>query len=302
MQSEICPTLGPICRTTFADLHISPKKFVSPIEIYMTETVSVNTPQKILPVADFIELLKKAARSLKSLNTHTGDATLIGLPSAQVEDLEVVMARVERKQKDWIDKDLVVEAESEAFETRAAMARLLPIVTKARNGELSAEELLAALNSEPNPRVARERFLAQRGEAITLRDENEILASASFSALPKSYRSAKSRQLKGRVTIVDTPASSICFLLVDDFPADDLFHPTDTGYRTILLQSNDADSLSLLGLCAACSIEVVLELATSVNISGAGLAYSGTIVRVMDQDVVSAAIKEALQNRFSGLF
>ncbi len=302
MQSEICPSFGLICRTTFADLHIPHEKIVVPLDIYMTKTLSISNPPKLVPIAMCIELLKRAEQSLKLLKTHPSDATLIGIPAVQFEGLEVSMARTERKQKDLIEDDLIAQAEAEADATRSALLRLSPVVNKARNNDLSAEELLTALHAEPDQKIARERFLSQRAEPLTLRDETEVLARASSSPLPKSYRAGSAYQLKGRVTSADFTSFAVCFVLLDGALPDSLFTAKDSGQRTVLVQSNDFEDLKLMSLCMTYSVDVVLELALLVNIGGAGLAYSGTAIRVMDQVIVKAAIEKAMYEEGSGLF
>lgn len=268
----------------------------------MTESVSASTTQKLLPISYCIDLLKRAEHNLKLLKTHPADATLIGLSAEQVGGLEVVMARVDRKQKDWIEHDLLAAAEAEASATRSALARLHPIILKARNDALSAEELLTTLNAEPNQKIARERFLSQRTEALTLRDEKEILAPACTSVLPKSYRAADAYQLMVRVTSIDITSSAICFVLVDDVLPQGLFTAADSGFRAVSAQSNDTADLRRLSLCMAYGVEVLLELSLSVNIGGAGLAYSAAIIRMVEPAVARAAIKAAMHGEASSLF
>jgi hypothetical protein len=302
MQSETCPTLGLICRSTFADLRIPQEKVFLPLEVYMTEAITISTPAKLLPLAYCIDLLKRAEQTLKLLKTHPSDATLIGLPSVQVEGLELVMARVARKQKDWIEQDLVTAAEAEASSTRSALARLHPIVKKARCDTLSAEELLSALNAEPNPKVAREQFLSQRGESVTLRDAKSILAPMASTPLPKIYRASKAYVFTVRVTSIDITSSTACFLLIDERLPEPLFSPTDSGFRAVSAQGIHTADLQLLNLCMAYTIEVPLELAISVSIGGAGLSYSGAVIRVIKPPDVFSSIKLAMRRDHSDLF
>ena len=192
-------------------------------------------------------------------------------------------------------------AEAEVFATRSTLARLHPITVKARKGSLSAEELLTALNAEPNPKIARERFLSQRAESLTLRDEKEILAPSSSSALPKSYRATDSYQLGVRVASIDVTSYAIYFLLVDGTVPQGFFTVADSGVRTVAAHSNHTADLMLLNLCMAFGVEVVLKLALSVNISGAGLTYTAAIIRVI-QPAVTKAIKAAMHSEALDLF
>lgn len=302
MQSEICPSHGLICRTTFAHLHVTTTKLITPLETLMSTTLSISKEQTIVPISECMELLKEAEQRLKRLKTHPVDATLIGLSATQVKDLLVVMARIERKQKDWIEKDIAAEAELEALATQSAMARLLPTALKARLNELSAEELMFAFNAEPDRRIARERFLSQGSDRLTLRDDNEILAQRLNAPLPKSYRSKNMYDLKGRITSTDFQLFSISFVLLDDVLPENLFTSADTGHRTVSVQANDIDDLRLMSLCMTYGIDIVLRLALSVNIAGAGFIYSGTSIKVIDPERVKAAIRKAMLEKDRGLF
>ena len=302
MLAEFCPSHGAFCRTTYADLHISPEKLFTTTEILMTQSIDLATHASLISLQHSIDLLRNAMRALEGYKTHPGDATLIGVPADQIRSLEIVLARTETKQKNFIDGDIVAAAEAETAARRSALARLKPIINKAKTDVLSAEELLTALNDEPDPKVARGRFLSLSGDSLTVRDEQEILKLADARPLPKKYAAANSYTLTVIVTSVDVTSADAHFTLIDKFLPSPLFTKDDVGFRKVITHIADSGDLRCLNLCMAYGVSVPVELAISVNIGGAGLGYTATLIRLVNRADTMNSLKKTMETENQSLF
>lgn len=260
----------------------------------MTETIELCTPAKLIPVQHFLERLRIGIRALEDYKTHPGQFTLIGIPAEQVQSFEIVLARTESKQKSLIEDDLVAAAKAETSARSSSIARLKPVVGKAKEGGLSAEELLEALNAEPDPRVARAHFMSMKGDGITVRDETEILTSSASSALPKKYSAAKSYVLEARVTSVDVESDKTHLMLTGKVLPVPLFAKSEGIVRKIITQVTDRADLRLLNLCMAYQVTVLVELAITVDLGNSGLAYTATLIRLPKPAETLEALKRAI--------
>ena len=302
MQAEICPSQGVFCRTTFADLYIQREKLFTSKEILMTESIEISTPAKLIPATHFIEQFRAAIRALEGYKTHPGQATVIGIPAEQVQSFEIVLARTESKQRSLIEKDVVAAAKTETAARLSSLARLKPVVSKAKLGGLSAEELLAALNAEPDPSVARAHFMSMKGDGITMRDETEILTSSNTATLPKKYPAAKSYAVEVRVTSVDVESDKTHLILTGKALPAPLFAKSEGMVRRITTQVTDRGDLRLLNLCMAYQVPVVVELAITVDLGNSGLAYTATLIRFPKRADTLLALKQAIDIDGADLF
>lgn len=302
MQAEICPSQGVFCRTTFADLHIAREKLFTPKEILMTEFIEPSNPARLIPATHFIEQFRTAIRVLEGYKTHPEQATLIGIPAEQVQSFEVVLARTESKQKSLIEKDVVAAAKTETAARRSSLARLKPVVRKAKDGALSAEELLEALNSEPDPRVARAHFMSMKGDGITVRDETEVLTSSNIATLPKKYPASKSYALEVRVTSVDVESDKTHLMLTGKALPAPLFAKSEGTIRKIITHVTDRGELRLLNLCMAYQVTVLVELAITVDLGNTGLVYTATLIRLPQRAETLQALKRAIAIDSTDLF
>lgn len=297
MLAEFCPVYGEFCRTAHADIHIPAERHLTVKEILMTQNVMDASRSTLVPLAHVIEHLREASRVLEGCKTHPGETTLIGLTADQVKSLELVLARTNRKQRDFIDGDLVAAAEAEAIACRSELARLKPFITEAKCGHLSAESLMAVLNAGPDPRVARERFLSLEGKPVTVRDAQQIFLSPNAQPLPKQYAAQESYTLNVQVENTDMPSFEARLLLVDKLLPSPLFSRTDVGNRCVTARVPDAEDLLCIGLCMLLGVHVSVELAITVGIGHAGLTYRATLIRLTDPNVTNALLTKTMADR-----
>jgi hypothetical protein len=302
MLIEFCPRHGDFCRTTFASLHISPEKHIIPKETLMSQPIQLDSRASLVPLGHFIDHLREAEGALKNCKTHPGDATLVCVSAEQARELEVVLVRTDRKQKDWVSQDMLSEAESERANTKSALARLRPVASKARDGVLSAEELLAAFKAESDPKVARQRFLAMQAERTVIRDEQDVLVLPHAKTLPKKYAAKSSYVLSVLVTGIEKTTADALLILVDKNLSAALFSSTDSGFRGVSTRVLDAEDLRCLNFCMAYDIAISVELAISVNIGGAGIGYSATLIRISNRTETMASVKKAMSAERDTLF
>ncbi len=268
----------------------------------MTETIEPSIPANLIPATYFFEQCRTAIRALEAYKTHPGQATLIGIPAEQVQCFEIVLARTESKQKSLIEKDVIAAAKTETAARLSSLARLKPVVSKAKEGGLSAEELLAALNAEPDPGVARAHFMSMKVDGITVRDETEILASSNTAALPKKYPAAKPYAVEVRVTSVDVESDKTHLILTEKFLPVPLFAKSEGIVRRIITHVTDPAELRLLNLCMAYQLPVFVELAITVDLGNSGLAYTATLIRLSKRTETLQALRGVIAMESADLF
>ena len=268
----------------------------------MTHPVATISESSVIPASTFLEQLNNGIKQLKRLNSHPGDATMIGFLPDQIANLDLVMVRIDRKQKDWIDQNLVDVTATETATTSAALLRMGPAVAKARKNLLSAEDLLQTLNAETDLKVARERFLTQAGQPVSVRDNKNILALPNSTPLPKKYAARQAYTLTVAVESTDRTASTVRFLLVDKALPGQMFSENDPGVRTIVTCADDTADIKLLGLCMANHVNVQVEVALCINISGSGLSYTANLIRILDPALALASVKRAMAEDNPDLF
>lgn len=302
MLAEYCSVYGEFCRTAHADLYIPVDRHFTPKEILMTQAVIDTSRATLVPLQCVIEFLREGARVLEGCKTHPSETTIIGLTSDQVQALELVLARTNRKQRDFIEGDLATAAEAESSSRRSALTRLAPFINKAKNDLLSAEELMSALNAEADPRIARERFLSLEGNSVTVRDDREILLLPNSKPLPKKYAAQDLYSLNVRVENTDVTSSEARLLLIDSYLPSPLFSRTDVGLRSVTTRIPDADDLRRIGLCMTFGVPVSLELAITVGVGHSGLAYSATLIRLTNSEAIGNQLKKAMTAQSLNLF
>lgn len=302
MQIEHCPVFGLFCVTTRTKFNVDSENHFIAKEILMIESVTFPKDAKLIPIRGFIQTLNQLEHKLKQCKTHPTDAMAIGIPVEMISTIEVVMARVDRKQRDWVEADISTSAETEVLATRAAMARLRPIADLARKNQLSAEELIQSLAAEPDQVKARNQFLAQEGIGVTVHDENEVLVFPHTGLLPKKYAASKIYSLKVIVTSLDVTTSTIRLVIVETPPSNPFFNVSDIGVRAIITRAADEGDLRRLNLCMAYQVKTDVELAMSVNIASNGLTYSAAFIRFTDPIGASRSIREAILGDHQDLF
>ena len=76
----------------------------------------------------------------------------------------------------------------------------------------------------------------------------------------------------------------------------------DVGFRKVITHIADSGDLRCLNLCMAYGISVPVELAISVNIGGAGLGYTATLIRLVNRGDTMNALKKTMETENQSLF
>jgi hypothetical protein len=92
------------------------------------------------------------------------------------------------------------------------------------------------------------------------------------------------------------------FLLVDEALPDQMFSENDPGVRTMITCADDIADIKLLGLCMANHVNVQVEVAIYINISGSGFSYTANLIRILDPALAMAAVKQAMAEDNPDLF
>ena len=302
MRSEPSPLNGLNCRSTYADLHISTHTYLKIKEILMTKEIDIPLNEAFIAVEKYLELVRADAKVLKGLSTHPSDAVVIGVLVDPSHPVVLAAARTEKKQRDLTDTDLIADTEAETAATRAALARLRPLVEKAKTERVSAEEVVSILQAEPDARVACSQLLAMKAGSSTIRDEREILISPDTRPLPRKFPAAKAYVLGVKVTALDENPRSARLTLIDPTLPTALFLKEDVGVRTISTTVTDPDDFLLLNLCMAFKVPLVLELAIELDIGGSGRTYTASMIRVKDPKATFNSIRTASKMQNQDLF
>jgi hypothetical protein len=104
------------------------------------------------------------------------------------------------------------------------------------------------------------------------------------------------------VTSVDVTSADAHLTLIDKSLPSPLFTNADVGFRKVITHIADSGDLRCLNLCMAYGMSVPVELAISVNIGGAGLGYTATLIRLVNRADTMNALKKTMETENQSLF
>ncbi len=302
MRIEICPVHGEICRSIYADLYFQHATYSAIKELLMTKEIETSPYGAFIPLEKMYEFGRGQGKIMKALSPHPPDAFVVGLLIDPSQPLTLAIARTERKQRDLTDRGLLEDTKAEGKKLQGAIARFKPLIRKIKAGAANAEDVVAALKSEDDPKVARERLNAMLAATSTIRDEEEILISTDARLYSKKFAASKAYSLKVRVTALEeSPATAKLVLIGNELP-ESLFWANDIGIRTITTSVTDPNDFFLLNMCMAYKLPVLVDLAVELDIGGSGRTYTAALIRIADQKSTWNAVHAVSRSQSDDLF
>ena len=303
MRAELCPIHGEFVISLRSRICIDPAIQVSIKEILVFEPIFLPPEARLIPFKAAISALSAAADKLRRGRVHPKDATLVGFPVDVIANLELVLARTNRPQRDLIeDVNIEMSTKSETQVSRAALARLEPIAQRARRNELSAEDLLEALRSENDFNTARDQYLMLDAPRVAIFDDDGPVIERHAVALPRDYKSRFVHTIAAEVQSIDAASMTARLTVIEADSSDQLFTEDELGRRLMPVRVPDEADFLRLSLCLAFKLAPQLELSVTVSLSGSGIAYSATLVRFADLPGITCEIIAAIRLQPGDLF
>jgi hypothetical protein len=301
MKVEHCPVIGDFCITTFSRPHFDTKHILYPKDIPMTQPIAMNTNAAICNVDVYIQSLQTAVKSLRRINGHPPENTFFGVRLEDVQNLEVVCARIEKTQRDCFDPTLDTTAKNEADLAQKMLKRMAPLADRARTKSLSAEKLVEAINTEIDPALARLQFMAHGKNLSAVYDEEHVVMAPATSSLPTHYNSTKSYDFKIKVVEFNAMDRTATFLVIEALSEQPFFRENE-HHRHALVSIPLKNDQVLIGLAASLGVTVAVRLALNLNLGKRGFQFSGNLVCFVDKATLTQDIHAAITDQTVGLF
>lgn len=301
MKVEHCPILGDFCVTTYSRPHFDSEKYLYPKEILMSQQISPDNNEAIYSLDAHIQALQEARKSLHRLTGHPTNSSFIGIRCKDIQNLEVVCVRIEKKQKDCFDPTLDTSAKNEATLAQQMLRRMEPLADLARNKSLSAETLVEAIYKEPDPALARLQFMAHGRNLAVVFDDERVLMAPATEVLPTHYNAAKSYCLKIKVAEFNAQARTATFVLIEALGEQPFFRSHEHN-RHIIANIPVKNDQVLVGLCASLGITVSVRLALTLNLGKKGFQFEGNLIAFVDEVELKRDIRNAMMVQTMGLF
>lgn len=302
MISENCPVHGPLVVTMKSKASSRSLKNTSHHEILsMTKPLS-DSPQRITPLSQAVDLLNQTAKVLKQTNIHGSQATLTGIRTDQLENLEIVVALIEQKQRS-LDHTTVDEHAQQ--DKQAALARMAPLQALARKaplGRLDAETVLKTIWSDPDQTFAVHslRQLLLRKNSLSIGDV-DVVVEADASAGNPDFDGKRSYSVEMSANSIKSDVGQATCVLQSGEQLDSIFSVRDLGHRELHLQEL-GDKLLPIGYCMLLDLHFKAEIAVQIVLTAKGLSYKCSLIRFNKEAELLASIRRAIEQQTPGLF
>ena len=302
MITDYCPIHGPLIitmrsRVSAAALHNSEH------HLLIAKAPTMPTDFRIVtPLPEAIRLLEKTARMLKQTNPHGQQTVLTGIPSEQLQKLDVVMALIEQKQR-TIDNDTIEErAELDKQDALARIARMQPITRKARQGKLDAETVMKAIRSEPDQHLAMNtlRHLVLRTNDLSVSDV-DVITEDSSSAFGIDFNASKTYSVQMSVNAIHAESGNVSCVLQGGENLEPVFQTSDLGRRGLQFQVT-SDKFILLGYCMLLGLHVKAQIAIRVSLTSKGPSYKCSLISFVEDEALLSSIRNGIAQQTPSLF
>lgn len=298
---EYCPTHGPIAVSSSAQVS-TPRQALTAAEILEEKSLSRSTDATVVPVAIVLEKIRTAARELARANPHPKGHSFVGIRADALDNLAVVIARTQDRQRAFDEKDLDSTAREEIKHVKDSYARLSGLADKVQSGKASAEDVFGEIRANPDPARSRQalfQMVSQR-QSVHVGDE-EIVSEAEGTRSGEVEIPAASRYLL-RMTVqsVNTDTGDVSCKLVGGEKLASLFADSDIESRLLRFRVVDE---ALFVLASAQSVGAVFDAVVAVRLvlGGKGFSYRCTLVRFHDVKKLASELQRAIENRYSCL-
>lgn len=299
-----CPRIGRHCITMHATLNSFDSRPVTAESIIMKTFIDTPNALHLTPLSAVLELLTSTEKSLGALHNHPVDLTSVGVETASLAQLQLVVIRKEERQRRIDAPDVTHAATEEIDIARQISARVKPLVESIRQHVTSSESVMKVLLDERNPTHARQVLLAHLRSPATVLLDSEILTNgaADDSTGSSSFKGEKSHELMVDVLSTDREKSMLVVRLLKVESACELFKNNDVGVQTMQLSVHDQDSFFILCQCAALGLPVGVTVSVDVGITTRSFQYRATLLSIKAKSSLLQKLKEQVVARTVDMF
>ncbi|WP_290965903.1 hypothetical protein [Hydrogenophaga sp.] len=289
-----CPRLGRHCITMRAALNTFDSRPVPTEALIMQTSIDTPTSLHITPLATVLELLASTEKSLGALHCHPVDLTSVGVETASLAQLQLVVVRKEERQRRIDAPDVAHAAAEELDIARQISTRVKPLADNIRQHVTTSESAMKVLLQEHNPTHARKLLLAHLRSPVTILLDHEVLTNGADddSAGSCTVKGEKSHELVVDVLSTDREKSMLVARLLKVESACELFKNNDVGVQTLQLSVHDQDSFFILCQCAALGLAVGVTVSVDVGITLRSFQYRATLLSIKDKSPLVQRLKD----------
>jgi hypothetical protein len=298
-----CPTHGDLVITSSLNLVAvsSPPSHLS--ETIMIQNCTVSPLEPITPIDNVIRALEASRKDLLRQEIHPTVNTFIGVPTEQLELIDIVVARMEGRQKSLLTDDLSQLALEERDQYDKLVQSLEPLLAHFKDKDPSAEVVVKLLSETGQPDHARRILVGNVSGAPSADALHAQLKSNEDLRIPKrSFKSERPYtlgliangsnmdQMNGTATIIKIPI---------DWP---LFSDSKRSKARISLKFLNPNQLRIFSLCQAFGIEFEARITPSIKLGTTDLVFEGTVIDYFDLPKLLEEIQVGKKNFVGDLF
>lgn len=298
-----CPTHGDLVITSKLNLVAmsSPPSHLS--ETLMVQNCTTSPLEPITSIDNVIRALEASKKDLLRQEIHPAVNTFIGVPTEQLELIDIVVARMEGRQKSLLTDDLSQLALEDRDRYDKLVQSMEPLLAHIKDKDPSAEVVVKLLSETGQPDHARRILVGNVSGASSAGALHAQLKSNEDLKIPKrSFKSERPYTLgliansssmdhmNGNATIVKTPI---------DWP---LFSDSKRTKARISLKFLNPNQLRIFSLCQVFGIEFDARVTPSIKLGTTDLVFEGTVIDYFELSKLLEEIQVGKQNFVSDLF
>lgn len=299
---ERCATYGSVAVTSSAPVSASANA-LTPCQIQKEHPLTEIPNATVVPIHVALEKIKTAAVELGRASPHPKSQMLIGIRAECLEQLQVVLARTESRQRSLDEKDLQATAREEVEDATSTYSRLIGLAVKAKGGKLTAEQFISAMRAEADPARASGAVhqMVTRRQTIQL-GEHEVVTAESNSAASTviELSAAESYCLRVTVHTINTYTGEVHCTLVGGERLDRLFSNSDINRRVLQLRVV-GQALFMLSLCASVGAAVDIVASIRILVTSKGISHRCSLINFENLKRLSLELSKDIENRYGRL-
>lgn len=302
MLIENCPHLGPMIVTKRSKLPPEETKACHLLQLNDKRHIMTNETKLITPILEAIHQIEQTAKTVQQLDSRGLQEVMIGIPTDQLRELEVISALVEARQRSFENDDLQSRAELDKKQSLALITKLKPLAGKAAQGKIDAETVMNAIRSEPDQLQALNtlRHLILRNSDISIGDIDVIRAEAGHSSNP-DFPASKPYLVQLTVNSINTKDSTASCILQSGCDLEPMFQKDDIGKKHLQFQL-PYDWLVLAGYCMLHGLQITAKISLRMTLTAKGPAYKCALIALENENGLLASIRKAMVMQTPDLF
>ena len=280
------------------------KKFFTDVSmIENTTSPMANGSKEVIGLADALECIASAERTLKDMSCHPRDLSMIVVDAKALEKMDVMLLRLPNRQPNLNDREGSIQAREEASISVELAKQIKPLAAQIRAETVSAEEVYQALTKTPNPDLARKLLVGTLRSESVVTHAREVLIAGDAEVMGKISIPARDPQyLKVKITQLDCQKHSVTAMIVKFNEPSEIFSANEFGLKTLSIRVADSAYFFLLHQTSALAIPVDVTVVLDLAISSKGFAYSGSLVSVKDSHQLATRLQSTMNERSKSLF